>query len=157
MAAVKQWSVVVALNTSNTSLKFLSTQFEFEYTKISAEPMTHILQQCISSRGHTLLWVYRQLIVMPYIALARQAWIYRDISVTIGRSRSFCKDEYIKLNFSDRGGFLSPIPRGRVFCMLKRILVIQGVSKKRYFSDFRLVSVLEIGFYIFTCDLESEP
>ena len=33
---------------------------------------------------------------------------------------------------------------------------IQGVSKKRYFSDFCLVSVLEDGFYFFTCDLESE-
>ena len=35
------------------------------------------LYVCI--RGHTLLWVYRQSIAMPYIALARQAWIYRNI------------------------------------------------------------------------------
>ena len=42
----------------------------------------------VKIRGHTLLWVYRQLIAMPYIALARQAWIYRNISVTIGRLRS---------------------------------------------------------------------
>ena len=42
----------------------------------------------VDNRGHTLLWVYRQLIAMPYIALARQAWIYRNISVTIGRLRS---------------------------------------------------------------------
>ena len=44
--------------------------------------------KCADIRGHTLLWVYRQLIAMPYIALARQAWIYRDISVTIDRPRS---------------------------------------------------------------------
>ena len=34
--------------------------------------------------------------------------------------------------------------------------VLQGVSKKRNFSDFRLVYVLDVGFYFFTCDLESE-
>ena len=28
---------------------------------------------------------------------------------------------------------------------------IQGVSKKRYFYDFCLISVLEFGFYFFTC------
>ena len=33
---------------------------------------------------------------------------------------------------------------------------LQGVSKKRYFSDFRLISVLEVGFCFFTCVLESE-
>ena len=40
---------------------------------------------------------------------------------------------------------------------LEILVYLQGVSKKRYFSDFCLVSVLEDGFYIFTCDLESEP
>ena len=39
-------------------------------------------------------------------------------------------------------------------------LQIQGVSEKRYFCDFCLVSVLELPvearFYFFTCDLESE-
>ena len=33
---------------------------------------------------------------------------------------------------------------------------IQGVSKKRYFLGFRLISVLEVGFNIFTCVSESE-
>ena len=33
---------------------------------------------------------------------------------------------------------------------------IQGVSKKRYFLGFRLVSVLEVGFYFIACVLESE-
>jgi len=33
---------------------------------------------------------------------------------------------------------------------------IQGVSKKRYFLDLILVSVPEVGFYFFTCVLESE-
>ena len=42
----------------------------------------------IETKGHALLWVYRQLFAMPYIALARQAWIYRNISVTFGRLRS---------------------------------------------------------------------
>ena len=35
-------------------------------------------------------------------------------------------------------------------------MYIQGVSKKRYFLDFILVSVPEVGFYFFTCVLESE-
>ena len=34
--------------------------------------------------------------------------------------------------------------------------LIQGVSKKRYFSDFCLISVLEVRFYFLTCDMESE-
>ena len=34
--------------------------------------------------------------------------------------------------------------------------IIQGVSKKRYFSDFRLISVLQVRLYFFTCVLESE-
>ena len=50
--------------------------------------MVEMARVWVASRGHTLLWVYRQLIAMPYIALARQAWIYRDISVTISRLRS---------------------------------------------------------------------
>ena len=33
---------------------------------------------------------------------------------------------------------------------------IQGVSKKRYFSDFCLISVLEVRFCFFTCDMEPE-
>ena len=33
---------------------------------------------------------------------------------------------------------------------------IQGVSKKRYFFDFHLIYVLEIGFYFFTCVSESK-
>ena len=33
---------------------------------------------------------------------------------------------------------------------------IQGVSKKRYFSDFRLIFVLEVLFYFFIYDSESE-
>ena len=36
------------------------------------------------TRAGTLLWVYCQYIEMPYIALARQAWIYRDISESLG-------------------------------------------------------------------------
>ena len=40
--------------------------------------------------------------------------------------------------------------------MAKEYDLIQGVSKKRYFSDFRLISVLEVRFYFFTCVLESE-
>lgn len=28
-------------------------------------------------------------------------------------------------------------------------ICVQGVSDKRYFSDFRLISVLEVGFYFF--------
>ena len=43
---------------------------------------------CMNIRGHILLWVYRQLIAMSYIALARQAWIYRNILVIFGRLRS---------------------------------------------------------------------
>ena len=34
--------------------------------------------------------------------------------------------------------------------------LIQGVSKKRYSSGFRLISVLEVALYFFTCVLESE-
>ena len=37
------------------------------------------------------MWVYRQLIAMPKIALARQAWIYRNISVTFSRPRSLMR------------------------------------------------------------------
>ena len=33
---------------------------------------------------------------------------------------------------------------------------LQGVSKKRYFLGFRLISVLEVGFNLFTCVSESE-
>ena len=35
-------------------------------------------------------------------------------------------------------------------------LQVQGFSKNSYFSDFRLIAVLEVRFYFFTCDLESE-
>ena len=35
-------------------------------------------------------------------------------------------------------------------------LNIHGVSKKRWHSDFSLISVLEVGFYFFTWVLESE-
>ena len=36
-------------------------------------------------------------------------------------------------------------------------IVLYRVSlKKGNFSDFRLISVLEVEFYFFTCDLESE-
>ena len=38
----------------------------------------------VLTRAGTLLWVYCQYIAMPYIALARQAWIYRDISDSLG-------------------------------------------------------------------------
>ena len=34
--------------------------------------------------------------------------------------------------------------------------MVQGVSKKRYFFNFYLISVLEVRFYFFTCVLESE-
>ena len=37
-------------------------------------------QFIVYTRAGTLLWVYRQYIAMPYIAITRQAWIYRDIS-----------------------------------------------------------------------------
>ena len=33
---------------------------------------------------------------------------------------------------------------------------VQSVSKKRYFSDFCLISDLEVRLYFFTCVLESE-
>ena len=33
---------------------------------------------------------------------------------------------------------------------------VQGVSKKRYFSDFHLTSLLDVGFCFFTCVMESE-
>ena len=33
---------------------------------------------------------------------------------------------------------------------------IQGVSKKRYFLGFRVILVLEVGFYFLACVLESE-
>ena len=33
---------------------------------------------------------------------------------------------------------------------------VQGVSKKRYFLGFRLISVLEVGFHFFRCVSESE-
>ena len=46
----------------------------------------------------------------------------------------------------------SQIKRGRLHEMNHNI---QGVSKKRYFSDCRLISVLEVGFCFFTCVLES--
>ena len=36
------------------------------------------------NRAGTLLWLFRQYIAMPYIALARQAWIYRNISDSLG-------------------------------------------------------------------------
>ena len=38
----------------------------------------------LETRAGTLLWVYRQYIAMTYIALARQAWIYRNISESLG-------------------------------------------------------------------------
>ena len=43
-------------------------------------------------------------------------------------------------------------------CTLYSVLYwyVQGVSKKRYFSDFCLISVLEVGFCFFTRVLESE-
>ena len=69
-----------------------------------------ILILCIFTRAHTLLLVYRQLIAMLYIALARQAWIYRNISLTFGKLRSWYKDLDVKLNFSGRDGFLSLKP-----------------------------------------------
>ena len=43
-----------------------------------------IVHSHIASNAGTLLWVYRQYIAMPFIALARQAWIYRDISDSLG-------------------------------------------------------------------------
>ena len=49
---------------------------------LNPEPNNGKLRMMI--RAGTLLWVYRQYIVMPYIALARQAWIYRDISDSLG-------------------------------------------------------------------------
>ena len=33
---------------------------------------------------------------------------------------------------------------------------IQGVSKKRYFLGFRVISILEVRFNLFTCVSESE-
>ena len=39
---------------------------------------------------------------------------------------------------------------------LQMTIKVQGVSKKRYFFDFYLISVLEVRFYFFTCVLESE-
>ena len=38
---------------------------------------------------------------------------------------------------------------------VQSVRILQGVSKKRYFSDCRLISVLEVGFCFFTCVLES--
>ena len=35
-------------------------------------------ESIVTSAGH-LLWIYRQLIGMSYIALARQAWTYRNV------------------------------------------------------------------------------
>ena len=43
-----------------------------------------------------------------------------------------------------------------IVVILMIVVIVQGVSKKRYFLDFCLISVLEVGFYFFTCDLESE-
>ena len=40
--------------------------------------------------------------------------------------------------------------KGLTFCN------VQGVSKKRYFSDFCLISVLEVVFYFFRYVFESE-
>ena len=40
----------------------------------------HLQNICPTCRAGTLLWVYRQYIGMPYIALAQQAWIYCNIS-----------------------------------------------------------------------------
>ena len=42
------------------------------------------------------------------------------------------------------------------FLQNRNLMFLQGVSKKRYFSGSCLVSALEIEFYVFTCDLESE-
>ena len=36
------------------------------------------------------------------------------------------------------------------------LIYLQGVSKKRYFSDFHLTSLLDVGFCFFTCVMESE-
>ena len=44
--------------------------------------------QILTSAGH-LCWIYRQLIGMSYIALARQVQIYRNISDPIGRLGSW--------------------------------------------------------------------
>ena len=33
---------------------------------------------------------------------------------------------------------------------------VQGVSKKRYFSDFHLFSVVEVGFHFLTCHMKSD-
>ena len=41
--------------------------------------------------GETLLSIYQRLIGRPYIALARQDEIYRNISDTLGRLRSYHK------------------------------------------------------------------
>ena len=36
----------------------------------------------------------------------------------------------------------------------EKMMNVQGVSKKRYFFDFRLIYVLETGFNFFACDFE---
>ena len=50
----------------------------------SHEPWLPASSSWLYSRAGTLLWVYRQFIAMPYIALAQQAWIYRNISESLG-------------------------------------------------------------------------
>ena len=62
--------------------------FEFSITFFveltPSSTLLHYDASSIHTRAGTLLWVYRQYIAMPYIALARQAWIYRDISDSLG-------------------------------------------------------------------------
>ena len=52
--------------------------FDFEKSANLKHPSVHI------SAGH-LFWIYRQLIGMSYIALARQVQTYRNISDPLGR------------------------------------------------------------------------
>ena len=50
-----------------------------------------------------------------------------------------------------------PNVEGRLCKILQQCQLTYRVSlKKGNFSDFCLISVLEVEFYFFTCDLESE-
>ena len=58
----------------------------------------------VSSRAGTLLWVYRQYIGRPYIALARQVCQY----IAIYRTHSAHFYE-LRINYEDLGGPIFPV------------------------------------------------
>ena len=74
------------------AIKFASRQNSVNFQhKLPCDKIVQIV--CKTTSAGTFLWIYRRLIGRPYIALAQQDKIYRNISDALGRLRSDQQEE----------------------------------------------------------------